>query len=320
MEPWEDSLNRALKTLAVWKAHAPAQQIGNTGVVEFSALIDAFEPLAQARTAEQYERDAAERDVEGVLFRMKVLGTKVPKIIEGHLDENPRLMKDVNALYRVNPRSEPTILKRARELVPVWELANTEMAALTPPQDPITRSIGGVAHTLAMLQALVDGYADLIKSLQKKESDLHAAHENLRAHGRTVDHLSKRWYKVVKESHDAGDPVYEALAGIPTEPNTPAPDPIEIQTVAQGGENGLQVLVQYVPGGGDHATTKVVQWEVAGVDPEGSFPNTAPLDASGNALGPFAVDQTVKVRTAVRNSSGTRTTAPRTIVVATAIV
>src|SRR4051794_31188997 len=32
----------------------------------------------------------------------------------------------------------------------------------------------------------------------------------------------KRWYKVVKESHDPGDPVYEALAGVPTEPSTPA--------------------------------------------------------------------------------------------------
>jgi hypothetical protein len=222
--------------------------------------------------------------------------------------------------YRVNPRTESTILKRARELFPVWERANAAMAALTPTQAPITRSIGGVVYTAAMLKDLVVDYADLIKALENKESALDAAGEALRAQDRTTDQLNKRWYKVVKESHDPGDPVYDALAGIPTEPSTPAPDPIEIETVAQGGEGGLQVLVQYVPGGGDHATTKEVQWEVTGVDAAGTFPHTAPLDASGNALGPFVVGKTVKIRTAVSNSSGTRTTAPRTITVATPIV
>ncbi|HEV7406745.1 MAG TPA: hypothetical protein VGO11_27595 [Chthoniobacteraceae bacterium] len=159
-----------------------------------------------------------------------------------------------------------------------------------------------------------------MKTLQTKDSDLEAAREAFRAHDRQADQLNKRWYKVVKESHDPGDPVHEALSGIPTEPGTPAPDPIEIETVAQGGEGGLQVLVQYVPDGGDHATTKEVQWQIAGVDPADTYPHTAPLDASGNALGPFVVGKTVKIRTAVSNSSGTRTTAPRTITVATPIV
>lgn len=43
---------------------------------------------------------------------------------------------------------------------------------------------------------------------------------------------------------------------------------------------------------------------------------TAPLDASGNALGPFQVGQVgqvVRVRTLVANSARTLTTAPRTI-------
>lgn len=34
------------------------------------------------------------------------------------------------------------------------------------------------------------------------------------------------------------------------EPTTPAPDPIEISTIKQGGEDGLRVLVAYVEGGG----------------------------------------------------------------------
>jgi len=52
---------------------------------------------------------------------------------------------------------------------------------------------------------------------------------------------------------------------------------------------------------------------VQGVDAD--FTHTAPLDASGNALGPFAVNQVVKVRTSTSNSSGTRTSAVRTITI-----
>ena len=83
--------------------------------------------------------------------------------------------------------------------------------------------------------------------------------------------------------------------------------------MTQGGEGGAQVLVSYVQGGGDHATTKQVQFMVVGTDAD--FAHTAPLDASGNALGPFATGAVVKIRTLVSNSAGTRTTAPRTITI-----
>ena len=43
------------------------------------------------------------------------------------------------------------------------------------------------------------------------------------------------------------------------------------------------------------------------------FDQSAVLDASGNALGPFVEGQVVRIITEVSNSSGTRTTAPRTI-------
>ena len=88
--------------------------------------------------------------------------------------------------------------------------------------------------------------------------------------------------------------------------------------MTQGGEDGLQALVSYVPGGGDHATTKKVKWQVVGTD--AGFTNEALLDASGNALGPFAVGTVVKIITEVTNSSGSRTTAPRTITIGEPIV
>ena len=91
------------------------------------------------------------------------------------------------------------------------------------------------------------------------------------------------------------------------------PDTIEINTVSQGGDSGLEVLVAYVPGGGAHATTKLIKWQVVGVDAD--FSNSASLDASGNAIGPFAQGKVIKIITEVSNSAGTRTTAPRTITI-----
>ncbi|HEV7405113.1 MAG TPA: hypothetical protein VGO11_19370 [Chthoniobacteraceae bacterium] len=93
MEYWEVTLDRAQKTLAVWLALVASLKIGASGATALETLIDGFEPLVQARTAAQNAVDEAFRDVQASLLIMKILGTKVPKIIDGHLAENERLMK-----------------------------------------------------------------------------------------------------------------------------------------------------------------------------------------------------------------------------------
>jgi hypothetical protein len=306
MEYWEITKQRAQQTLPVWTQYTAALKVGGQGTAEFTALIAGFEPLVQQRTAAQDDFDAAYRAGQDALLRMKVLGTKVPALIAGHLDDNEGLMQDVGDLYATNTRSESGILKRLRELLPVWQRANAALAAFTPAQPPITRAVGGVAYTVAAAQALLDGYTAVVNTISTKAEALDVKRAALRTHDRTVDQLNKRWYKIAKAQSDPGSDLYEALNGITTEPSTPAPDTIEINTVTQGGEAGLQVLVAYVPGGGAHATTKLIKWQVVGVDAD--FVHSAPLDASGNALGPFAKDQVVKIITEVSNSSGTRTT------------
>lgn len=314
MEYWEITKNRAQQTLPVWTQYLPTYTVGGQDSAALAALIEGFEPLVQARTQAQDDYDAAYRAGQDALLRMKVLGTKIPALIEAHLDENTALMKDVDDLYAALPRTEAGILKRLRMLLPVWTRANAALAAMTPPQPPITRVVGGVAYTVAAAKALLDGYTAVIQAVEDKQELLDRQRALLRAHDRACDGLNKRWYKAVKASHDPGTEVYEALNGITTEPSTPAPETIEVNTVTQGGEGGLQVLISYVPGGGEHATTKLIQWQVVGVDPD--FTHSAPLDPSGNTLGPFTVGQTVRLRTQVSNSAGTRTTAPRTITLA----
>ena len=313
MEYWEITLDRSQKTLPVWNQYLADLNIGTQGPDALEALIDGFEPLVQARVAAQDVADAAFRDVQASLLKMKILGTAVTSLIGGHLDDNEGIIKDVAEVSGVGPRSEATILKRARMLYPVWVRANAAMVALTPTQPPIARAIQGVPHTVAMLKALVDGYVDLIKVLGDKEELLDVARGALRAHDQLADRLNKRWYKTVKKGMELTPELESALENIPTEPSTPAPEPIEIATVTQGGENGLQALLAYVIGGGANATGKKVRFGVAGVDT--GTPHEVPLDPSGNALGPFPVGTVLTILTEVSNSAGTRTSAPRTITI-----
>ena len=318
MQFWEITKDRAQLSLTVWTQQAPTLKIGTQGTTELSALIDQFEPLVQMRAVKQDDADAAYRAGQTTLQKLKTLGTKVPQIMEGQLGDDVLLMKDLKDVFQISPRSEGTILERARALYPVWVRANTALAAMTPAQPPITRILQGTPHTAVMFKALLDGYTTQVQAISDTEGLLDATRMELKALDDDTDQLIKKWYKVMKASYDPGSPEYEALGSIPTEGGTPAPDTIEINTVTQGGDGGLQVLVDYVPGGGAHATTKLLKWMVVGVDPD--FTNSVELESGGNAVGPFTEGQVVKVITEVTNSSGSRTSAERTITIEPPIV
>lgn len=313
MEFWEVTKSRAQETLPVWTQYVPTLVVTGKTKDDLEALIDGFEPLVQARSVAQDIYDESYRACQDALLRMKVLGTKVPAIIDSQCGENAVIFKHLADLYRNAPRTEGSILKRLRDMLYVWEKANTVLAAETPPQPAIVRKVGTITYTAATARTLLDSYTDLVKDMKREEEALDVARTALYDHDAAADQLNKNWYQMVKASHDPGDDVYEALSGITTEPGTPAPDPIEIDNVLQGGDEGLQALVNYLPGGGAHATTELVKWMVVGVDLD--FTHSAPLDRAGNALGPFTVGQVVRVITEVSNSSGTRTTAPRTITI-----
>lgn len=313
MEFWEVTKSRAQETLPVWTLYLPTLVVMGKDKDDLEALIDGFEGLVQARSLAQDTYDQSHRACQDALLRMKVLGTKVPAIIDAQLSANPAILKDLADLYRNAPRTEGSILKRLRDMLYVWEKANTLLAAETPAQPAIVRKVGGITYTAALARTLLDSYTDLVKDMKADEEALDVTRTALYDHDKAADQLNKNWYQMVKASHDPGDDVYEALSGITTEPGTPAPETIEIDNVLQGGDEGLQVLVAYLPGGGAHATTSLVKWMVVGVD--AGFTHSAPLNREGNALGPFTVGQVVRVITEVSNSSGTRTTAPRTITI-----
>lgn len=313
MQYWEITKSRAQETLPVWQLHLPTQNIGGVSPTDLSGYIDQFEPAAGARTLAQDGFDIAARTAVDGLLRLKKIAISVPLLIEAQLPEDALLQKDVDDLYRTGFKSEANILLRMRDLIPVWTRANAALAAMIPPEPPITFKVGGVTYTLATATTFFEGHTGRVHARQAKETALEEKRTALRVLDRKVDSLNKRWYKVAKVAAATNEALADALDSITTEGGTDAPEPYDIDGLAQGGEGGLQALVNYLPGGGDHATTSLVKWMLEGVDVD--FPHSAPLDPSGNTLGPFAVGNVVKVLTEVSNSTGTRTSAVRTITI-----
>lgn len=317
MEYWETTKKRAQTSLAVWRIHMPTLKVGRRGMEDLEALIDLFEPRVQDCVARQYDVDSCHHERRTSLEIMKLLSLQVPQLIRGNLSEDELLMKDLKQVFRVSPRSENAILDRARALYPIWVRADAAMAALTPSQPPITRRLQGETQTAAMLKARIDGYSTLVQETSNAMGLMKAALKALRDLDKETDQLNKNWYKLARMTFDSGSAEAKALDKIPTEKGMPMPETVEMATLDQGGENGLQVLVSYIAGGGTHATAQRVKWQIVGIDAD--FIHSAPLEASGNALGPFTVGQTVRVITEVSNSAGTRTSAPRKIVIEVAI-
>ena len=88
-----------------------------------------------------------------------------------------------------------------------------------------------------------------------------------------------------------------------------------VKSILQGGADNLHLLVNYDNASYDDTATSVIEWQVVGTDND--FTHSAPVDPSGNTLGPFAVGKTVKLRTRVTNGNGTTTGSVRTIVIQT---
>lgn len=318
MQPWEVTLQRARISLAIWQNYAPGLKIGQEGASVLEGWIDQFEPLAQAMVQAQDALDAAARQCEDTLAKLQVLGTRVPAIIEAQMDDHPQLLDLLKQAYRTKPRTVDTILTRMRLVHPLWVMADEARAALPDPQPPITRRLQGVEHTAAMALALLDGYNEEVRVHSHCIKAQVVQRTELEALTKRTDRLSKQWYKVVNNLFERGTPEHEALKSVPTLPGARVPSVLEIRSVKQGGEEGRQALVRYAPKGGERATRLWLKWQVVGVDED--YTNQVELEREGNAIGPYPVGTELRLVAIAANSAASRTSTPRTLIIAAPIL
>lgn len=306
---WQEVQDRAVATLAVWESFFSDLALGRVGPDPFSDQLTALTTLAQARDNQVQAVDGARQaeDFAETALRLAELG--VPKIIEGVVDEESGLLDDLDKVYAVPPWSPAKVVERGQLLVSVWAVANAWQTSRTPPRAAIVRG----TMTQAAFATKLTTFPSLSQAVVATELALSTARGDLRRAAAAVDRLNKRFLKAARGSADEGTPAWDALNTIPVESASPLPDTLSIRTFSQGGAGGLKLLVTYEPYDDDSAETKLLQWMIEGVD--AGWDHEVAVDPTGQALGPFVVGQTVRVRTKVTNPSGTRESGPRQLTI-----
>lgn len=298
-EYWQDIQERAQATISVWGIHFDDLTLGATTLAVFGTQTEALPGLAQGRDDAAQALDEARQARDDSSRIIKSAGIRVPRIIEGRLDAESGLIDDLDKVYAIRPWSLKNVLARGQTLLPVWRAADAWLTSRVPAQAHISIGSGDAEDFSDMLEA----YPGLTQAVKDKGLDDDRATDALAKAAREVEKLCIRFLKAAKGIAEPGSAAESSLDTIPTTTTSNLPDTLRITTFSQGGTDGLQLLAAYSPYGLEPGETAVLQYQRLDIDADWQ---SVPYDASGNAIGPFAAGQTVKARTRVTNTSGSR--------------
>ena len=301
MEYWQSILERANATIPVFTQYFSTLKLGEVGLAEFNSMAALLPGLAQIRDNKVQAVDNARQAGDFSWMELRLISLKVPKIIEGVIDEKSGLLDDLVKVYGIIPWSPAKTTARCGLLAPVWEAANNWQLAQIPPRPVIIRK--GVEQGTFMSK--IAQYFQFAQGEKTADHQLDEARRILREAARSLETYCIRFLTAALGLSDPGSAEEQALKNIPTTTTSQLPETLGIKFFAQGGTNGLQLLVTYEAYQLEPGETAIIEWMIVDTDP--SFTHNAPYDASGNALGPFTVGQTIRIRTSVTNSHGTRT-------------
>ena len=299
---------RADQTVPVWQIHFGALIVSKMNGSGLRVLADALVTTAQLRDNKLQALDDSRQARDLICAQIHLLDVKVPALIAASLSEEPHILADLDKVYAIVAETFSACVARAQKLVPVWKATNAFLAAQSPALPPITRN----GKTVANLETLIAQATPAESAVAALESEAGTLRGTLRRDAQRVDRINKAAYKGMMALADPGTPGMDALGTISTESTSLLPDTLGIRSISQGGTNGLQVLVNFEPSAIEPGETRELQYMRDGIDADWT---TIAVDASGNALGPFAVGQTIRVRTSVTNSHGTRNSGTRRLVI-----
>lgn len=310
MEYYQAIQNRAAQTVAVINQYLPNFKIGSVTAADLISQSDALNALAQTRDDRLAGFDAANNAENQGFLLIRGLGLSLPQAAEGDLDDGipaeSALLDLFAPAYAVVPRTTESALERGKKVMSALTKTNAYLAGLAPARGPITSGGKGAAQ----LSAAMAAQPALEQALEDRAADTTGARTDLRVAATALDRLNKRAYQKLQGEARTNPALADALGQIVTD-SANQPGTLGIRGILQGGADGLHLLVSYDNGSFDGMLESKIEWQVAGTDAD--FTHNAPVDPSGNALGPFAAGQTVKIRTSVKNGNGTTTGSVRTI-------
>lgn len=294
-ELWQVVHQRGQQTNAVWETFGPGFQVGSLTLADHKADVALLPVQADARGVQQDVLDDAMLARDANFDAMRDIVVRVPQLIEATLEDDDLLQNDLDDVYSVIPNSQANVQERARRVISLWNRVNALRAAKTPPLPPLL--LGTIA--VADLQTRLSNHAALLQTVENEKSELNQLKGLLNKTARRVDRNNKRWYAAWSKNFVSGSPEYNALGQVTTEQGTPEPTALEIDTLTADGNN---VNVTYVEGGGDHATTLELLWQVVGTDP--AFGHATLVNLSGQTVGPFPPGSEIRFKTRATNSTG----------------
>jgi len=286
---------RGQQTIGVWGTFDPSFQVGSLTLAVHTADVALLVTQADARGTQQDVLDDAMlvRDANFNAIRDTIV--RVPQLIEATLEEDDLLQNDLDDIYSISPDSQASLQERARRVISLWNRANAVRAAKTPPLPALLLGTTAVAD----LQTRLSNHPALLQTVENERSELNQKKSQLNSTARRVDRNNKRWYAAWSKNFPVDSPENNALSQIDTGPTTPAPSAQEIDTLVASGNN---VALTYLAGGGAHATTIVLLWQVVGTDPD--FAHATPVVLPSQTVGPFPAGSEVLFKTRASNSSG----------------
>ena len=313
MEYYQTYQNRAAQTAAVINQAIPALAIGGVTAAQLLTQSQALDGLAQTRDNALADYDVANNAENQGFLIISALSLSLPKSAEGDLDNEKNTESDLLDLldpaYAIKPRTTEAALERGKKVVSALTKINAYLAGKTPPLPPVTSGGKGAAQLTAAMAA----QPGLEQTLEDRAADVATARTDLRVAATALDRLNKRFYSKLQSEARENPALATALSQIETE-GANLPETLGLRSILQGGTGNLQILLSYDNGSYDATATSTVEWMIVGTDSD--FTRSTPADPSGNALGPFAISQTVKLRTRVTNANGTTTGSVRTLTLA----
>ena len=310
MESYQVIQNRTGQTVAVVNEYFPAFNVGGYSPLDLTNEAHALDSLAQLRDNALANFDKANNAENQGFLAIQRLVLALPQAAEAELDDNipaqSALLDLLSPAYAIKPRNTELALERGKKVFSALTNIDPFLAGLTPPRGPITSAGKGLTD----LTTAMNAQPALEQTVDDRAADVTSTRTNLRVSATGVDRLNKRFYAKLQSEARSNPALAAALSQIETD-SSGLPGTLGIKSVLQGGTDSLHILISYDPGTYDDTATSRVEWMVVGVDTD--FTNNTPADPSGNALGPFTVGQTVKLRTRVTNSNGTTTGSVRTL-------
>lgn len=311
-EYWEITHTRAVATQAVW-GMKPTFELNKLTKAQHATLTDSLPTLAQTRDNKENDLTEALAAKHNLFDKLRSLGTRVPGLIDGMLDDDDDFKEQLDAIYAIDSLvAEANVLRRARLILPLWIDVNTARAAAVPPKTELTLDYQAVAVTASDFGGTMASAITAQKTEAERQRDVTNAKSALRTADRKTDRANKRWYQSWLKAWPAGTAEGDAAQSqIPTEQGTSTAEPLEILTLTPLANHTVKVNLD--PAGGAHATTKELQYQLPG---ETEFGHSTPIIANEVIVGPLSAGTSVTFRTRVANSNpGTVTSTPKSVVV-----